>query len=217
MARTGRRPGSSGTRERIAAAAQQTFAESGFDGATIRSIARRAGVDPALVHHYFGSKEELFVATMQLPFDPQQLVRALVAGGLDGVGERLIRFAVGVWRQPGLQPVVQGIARSATSDERAAASLRRLLESTLLPAIRGLGVDHPDLRASLLWAMLMGVIFGRFVVRVTPLAEADPEELVHLLAPTLQTVLSAPLGEAAAVTPARAPADAGAVARGSVG
>lgn len=193
MARTGRRPGSSGTRERISASARQAFAESGFEGATIRSIAGRAGVDPALVHHYFGSKEELFVATMQLPFDPQRLAEMLAAGGLDGIGERLIRFAVGVWRQPGLQLVVQGIARSATSDERAAASLRRLLETTLLPAVRRLGVDHPDLRASLLWAQIMGVIFGRFVVRVTPIAEADPEEMVRLLAPALQAVMTAPL------------------------
>jgi len=194
MARSGRRPGATGTRERIAAAATEAFAAAGFDGATIRGIARQAGVDPALVHHYFGSKERLFVATMRLPFDPAQLAATLVSGGIDGIGERIMRFAVGVWSQPGVRPVVQGIARSAASDQQAAAILRGLLEATLLPAIRSLGVDQPELRASLLWSLVIGIVFGRFVVQVSPLAEADPEELVTLVAPALQAVLGGPVG-----------------------
>lgn len=193
MARTGRRPGTSPTRARIAEAATAAFAASGFDGATIRGIARQAGVDPALVHHYFGSKEQLFVATMRLPFDPDQLARTLVSGGVDGLGERMMRFAVGIWEQPGLRPVIQGIARSAASDEQAAAILRGLLESILLPAVRSLGIDQPDLRAALLWSQIMGVVFGRFLVQVAPLAETDPEQVVAIMAPALQATLSGPL------------------------
>jgi AcrR family transcriptional regulator len=200
MPRSGRRPGSGGTRERIASAATEAFAAAGFDGATIRGIARQAGVDPALVHHYYGSKERLFVATMQLPFDPAQLAQTLVSGGVDGIGERIMRFAVGVWEQPGLRPVVQGIARSAASDPQAAAILRGLLEATLLPAIRNLGVDQPELRASLLWSQVIGVVFGRFVVQVSPLAEADPEDLVAIVAPALQATISGPIGRVAPVS-----------------
>jgi AcrR family transcriptional regulator len=200
MPRSGRRPGSGGTRERIASAATEAFAAAGFDGATIRGIARQAGVDPALVHHYYGSKERLFVATMQLPFDPAQLAQTLVSGGVDGIGERIMRFAVGVWEQPGLRPVVQGIARSAASDPQAAAILRGLLEATLLPAIRSLGVDQPELRASLLWSQVIGVVFGRFVVQVSPLAEADPEDLVAIVAPALQATISGPIGRVAPVS-----------------
>lgn len=193
MARTGRRPGSNPTRARIAEAATAAFAASGFDGATIRGIARRAGVDPALVHHYFGSKEQLFVATMQLPFDPARLSDILADGGVDGAGERMMQFAVGIWGQPGLRPVVQGVARSAASDRRAAAMLRDLLEAVLVPAIRALGVDQPELRAAVLWSQIIGVVFGRFVVEVDPLTEADPDVLVALLGPALQATMTGPM------------------------
>jgi AcrR family transcriptional regulator len=193
MGRTGRRPGASGTRERIASAATRGFAASGFDGASIRSIAREAGVDPALVHHYFGSKERLFVETMNLPFDPARLAQAIVAGGVDGVGERIMRFATEVWERPGLLPIVQGIARSAVSDPGAAGMLRNLFEATLLPAIRELGVDHPELRATIVWSQVIGVVLGRFVIQVPPLVQASPEALVAVVAPALQASLTSPI------------------------
>jgi AcrR family transcriptional regulator len=193
MGRTGRRPGATGTRERIAIAATRAFAEAGFDGASIRGIAREAGVDPALVHHYFGSKEHLFVETMDLPFDPQQLARAIVAGGVDGVGERIMQFAIGVWEQPGLRLITQGIARSVVGDPRAGGTVRHLLEATLLPAIRELGVDHPELRAELVWSQVIGIVLGRFVVGMSPLAEASADDLVAIVAPALQATLTSPM------------------------
>jgi AcrR family transcriptional regulator len=195
MPRTGRRPGATGTRERIVAAAQQAFADAGFDGATIRRIGADAGVDPALIHHYFGSKEELFIASMRLPFDPQELARTITQGGVDGVGERIMRFAIGIWRQPGLRSVITGVARSAASDERAAGLLRDLLARTLLPAVEQLGLDHAELRASLLWSEIIGLVFGRFVVGVPALAQADPELLASVMAPILQATLTAPIPE----------------------
>ena len=193
MARTGRRPGTSGTRERILVAARAAFAEAGFEGATIRGIARAAGVDPALVHHYFGSKEQLFVAGMQLPFDPAQLVDAITEGGIEGAGERIARFALRVWMAPGSRPVLVGVARSAVSDERAAATLRGLMERTLLPAARGLGVDQPELRASLVWSQIVGLFFGRYILRVGPLVEVGPDELASAVAPLLQQALTGPI------------------------
>jgi AcrR family transcriptional regulator len=193
MPKTGRRPGATGTRERIVTAAQHAFGELGFDGATVRGIAREAGVDAALVHHYFGSKQQLFVASMQLPFDPGELAHVLADGGLEGLGQRIMRFAVGVWEQPASQRVMVGISRSAVTDPRAAATLRAMLESTLLPIIRDLGVDHAELRASLIWSQIVGVLFGRYIIGVRPLAEADPDELVARVGPLLQETLTGPM------------------------
>jgi AcrR family transcriptional regulator len=193
MPRTGRRPGTTGTRQRILDSAQHAFAASGFDGATIRGIAREAGVDPALVHHYFGSKQQLFVASMQLPFDPGELKTIIGRGGLDGIGERIMGFAIRVWRQPGLQPILVGVARSAVSDERAAAVLRELLATTLLPAFQDLGVDHPELRAGMVWSQIIGLVLGRFVIGVPGLADADLEELARVYAPLVQAAVTEPM------------------------
>jgi len=193
MPRTGRRPGATGTRDRIVNAAQDEFGELGFEGGTLRGIGRRAGVDPALVHHYFGSKQQLFVASMQLPFDPSELAHVLADGGIHGLGERIIRFAVGVWEQPAGRRVMVGISRSAVTDPRAADALRSMLESTLLPIIRRLGVDHAELRASLIWSQIVGVLFGRYIIRVGPLAEADPDDLVQRVGPLLQETLTRPM------------------------
>lgn len=193
MPRTGRRPGTTGTRDRILTAAQQAFADAGFDGATIRRIAGDAGVDPALVHHYFGSKEELFVSSMRLPFDPHELARTISQGGVEGAGERIMQFAATIWRQHGLRTIVTGVARSAASDERAAGLLRDLLARTLLPAVEELGLDQAELRASLVWSEVMGLVLGRFVVAVPALAEADPDLLAAVMAPILQATLTAPI------------------------
>jgi AcrR family transcriptional regulator len=190
MARTGRRPGTSGSRERILAAARAAFAEGGFEGATIRGIARSAAVDPALVHHYFGTKEQLFVASIELPFDPSGLVDAITEGGVDGVGERIARFALGVWAEPQARAVLVGVFRSAARDERAAATLRGLLERTLLPAVRALELDQPELRAAMAWSQLVGLFLGRYVLRVTPLVTVSGEDLVAVMAPILQRTVT---------------------------
>jgi AcrR family transcriptional regulator len=193
MARTGRRPGAQGTRERIREAAQETFAHAGFDGATIRAIASRAGVDPALIHHYFGSKQELFVASMQLPFDPAAVFPPLLAGDRSTLGERLASLAIRLWEEPATRPVMFGIARSATSDARAAAALRGLFETQLLPAIRGLGIDEADLRAALAWSQLVGFALARYVLQVRPLTEAKTARLAAALGSQLQAALTGPL------------------------
>ena len=94
--RTGRRPGNPDTRQAVLDAARATFAESGFDGASIRRIAGRAGVDPALVHHYFGTKDDLFMATVELPVNLPALLHRVGAAGLDGLGERLVTTILSV-------------------------------------------------------------------------------------------------------------------------
>jgi AcrR family transcriptional regulator len=203
MARTGRRPGSPDTRERVRHAAQEAFAASGFEQATIREIARRAGVDPALVHHYFGSKEELFVASMQLPEEIGTRLPAVLGGERAGVGQRLADLAMSLWEDEPTRLVILGIARSATSDPRAAAALRDLLESTLLPRVRGLGVDQPELRATLAWSQLVGLAIGRYVLGVGVLADVEPGRLAAIAGPLLQQALTGPLPAAPDGSPDR--------------
>jgi AcrR family transcriptional regulator len=190
VARSGRRPGTPATRSRILAAARESFSERGFDGASIRDVARRASVDPALVHHYFGTKQRLFVAAMEWPVDPAILLPAIAAGDPSRVGERLARLIVDLWENPAVQPIVVGLIRSAASDPVAAAMLRELIVTGPFASLTEL-VGGPDagLRASLVGSQLVGLAFARYVVRVEPLASADRETLVRALAPTLQAYL----------------------------
>ncbi|HEY3522575.1 MAG TPA: TetR family transcriptional regulator [Candidatus Limnocylindrales bacterium] len=195
MPRTGRRPGTPATRDRILDAARAGFAERGFDNASIRDVAARAGVDPALVHHYFGSKQQLFVAAMEWPIDPSVAIPRLAAGDLSGLGERLTRFVVELWEDPGFQPVIVGLIRSAASDPVAARMLRELVEAGPLAALSGVvGGPEAALRAELVGSQLIGFAMARYILRVEPLASADRETVVSLLAPTLQRYLTASSG-----------------------
>ena len=195
MARTGRRPGESGTRDAILDAARESFAERGFTGTSVRAIAARAGVDPALVHHYFGTKDGLFAAAMQPPVDPAAVAPVLLEPGLDGLGERLVRFFLSVWEQPVPRARVQAILRSALTEEAAAALLRDFVTREVLGRVAA-AVDAPDapLRASLVGSQLVGLGMLRYIVRVEPLASADGETVVAAVAPTLQRYLTGEIG-----------------------
>jgi AcrR family transcriptional regulator len=195
MARTGRRPGASGTREAILAAAREGFAELGFSGTSVRAVAARAGVDPALVHHYFGTKDELFAAALELPFDPAAIAPSLLEGGPEGLGERLIRFFLQVWEQPEGQVRFQAILRSAVTQDAAAGLLRDFVTRQILGRVAA-ALDEPDasLRASLVGSQLVGLGVLRYIVGVEPLASADPETVVAAVAPTLQRYLTGDLG-----------------------
>jgi AcrR family transcriptional regulator len=192
--RTGRRPGSGDTRAQVLLAARTSFGELGFDGTTIRHVAARAGVDPALVHHYFGSKQQLFVAAMELPLDLPAMVPRLLEGPRDQLGERFVRYVLELWETPAFRPLLLGVVRSATTDPIAAAMLRQLLaEGPFLVLARA--IDQPDatLRATLAGSQLIGLALARYVVAVEPLASAPPEVLVRALAPTVQRYLAGDL------------------------
>ena len=203
MPRTGRRRGAPETRERILAAARAGFAEHGFDGASIRDVAARAGVDPALVHHYFGSKQRLFVAAMEWPFDPAVAIPRFVGGDPVGRGERVARFVVDLWEDPGFQPVVVGLIRSAASDAGAAHMLRELVEAGPLAALSGVVGPDARLGVELVASQLIGLAMARYVLRVEPLASADRETLVRLLAPTIEGYLAASSGSESSAPTAR--------------
>jgi AcrR family transcriptional regulator len=185
--RPGRRPGSSGAREQILAAARHSFGTVGYAASTVRGIARAADVDPALVHHYFGTKEELFAAALDFPVDPKPLIAQVVDAGLDGLGERIARTFLGVWDgTPGQGPML-ALLRSAVSDPTAAQSARDFVTGVVLePLARAVGPhETATLRASLVASQLLGVAMARYVVRVEPLASAPAD----VLAPRLGAVL----------------------------
>jgi AcrR family transcriptional regulator len=191
MARTGRRPGASHTREAILDAARESFAERGFSDTSVRAVAARAGVDSALVHHYFGTKDRLFAAAMELPFDPAAVAPALLEPGLEGLGERLVRFFLRVWDEPAPRARIQAILRSALTQEAAAALLREFVTRELIGRIAAaVGTPDAPLRATLVGAQLVGLGLLRYIIRVEPLASADPEAVVAAIAPTLQRYLT---------------------------
>ncbi|MGH2499648.1 MAG: TetR family transcriptional regulator [Candidatus Limnocylindria bacterium] len=196
MPRTGRRPGRSGTREKILEAARSQFTRHGYDRATIRAIAAAARVDPALVLHYFGAKEGVFLAAMELPADPARFVPMLVAPGLDGIGERMVRFYIETWDSPEGASLI-GLLRSAVSNEKAAAMLREFLERAVLGRLAlALTIDHPKLRGSLAGSQLMGLAMMRYVVRLEPFASAGADELARWAGPAVQRCFTGELGPA---------------------
>jgi AcrR family transcriptional regulator len=192
--RAGRRPGSSGTREAIENAARRNFGELGYERTTIRAIAEEAGVDPALVVHFFGSKQQLFVAVIDLPFAPEEVLPTILAGDRDGVGERFARFIVGVLENENARSVVTGMVRAATSEPEAARMLRELISRRIFAAIAAsLGAEDAELRATLVGSQVVGLVVARYIVAVEPLASLDPDRLVAALAPNFQRYLIGPL------------------------
>ncbi|MFF3451389.1 TetR family transcriptional regulator [Streptomyces sp. NPDC002667] len=182
------------TRDRILEAAREEFSERGYEKTSIRGIAKSAGVDSALVHHYFGTKEQVFEAAIEVAFAPALgAPEKLVEGSLDGVGERLTRFVLGIWENPTSRTPLLAIVRSAVNNDTAAAVFRRLVAAQLLRRIAG-RLDLPDaeLRAELAAAQLVGVAMLRHVIKVEPLASADLELIVAKVAPVVQGHLTNP-------------------------
>ncbi|MGW6984798.1 TetR/AcrR family transcriptional regulator [Streptomyces sp. NPDC054932] len=180
-----------GTQERIRRAAREVFAERGYDKTSVRGIARVAGVDPALVHHYFGTKDDLFAAAIEVSIEPALVVPAIVGEGPEGIGERLARYFLGVWENPVTRVPLLAVIRSALTHEAAAKVLRQLVLRRLLERVAAdLDVPDPTFRAELAASHMVGIAILRYVVQVEPLASADPEKIVALVAPTLQRYLT---------------------------
>jgi AcrR family transcriptional regulator len=192
--RAGRRPGNSGTREAIERAARRQFAELGYDRTSVRQVAIEAGVDPGLVTHFHGTKQQLFVAVADLPFDPPAVLPGLLAGDPAGAGARLARFVAGVLETEEGRRRVTGLVRAAASEPAAARMVReRIARELLTPLAAQLGADEPALRASLVAAQMVGLVMARHVVAVEPLASLPAERLADAIAPVLQRYLTEPL------------------------
>jgi AcrR family transcriptional regulator len=193
-ARPGRRPGDSGTRDAIRAAARAQFAEQGYDRTSLRSIALQAGVDPTLVSHFFGSKQQLFAEVMQLPFEPAQVIPRIVAGDPAGIGARLAGFVISVLESPEGAARLTGLVRAAASEDAAAAVVReRVSRDVLGPLAAALGSDQPQLRGSLVGSQVVGMVMARYVVRIEPLASLAADRVVAIIGPVLQHYLAEPL------------------------
>jgi AcrR family transcriptional regulator len=151
-------------------------------------------VDPALVLHYFGSKDNLFLATIELPFEPEAVVPTLLAGDVDTLGERVARFVVGLLEDATARGRVLAVIRAAASEPAAAQLLRGLIEQRIRdPIAHSLGAADAELRAALMGSQVVGLVMARYVVGVEPLASLAPDELAPILAPTFQRYLAEPL------------------------
>jgi AcrR family transcriptional regulator len=192
--RRGRRPGGTDTKAALLEAARAVFAEQGYDGATVRAIATRAGVDAAMVNHWFGSKEGLFVqAVLQLPFDPAELIERLAEGPSDTLGERIVRTFLTTWDATGGGHFT-ALVRSVSSQEQAAHLLNDFFVKQVFSRIAGsVAPDRAQFRGSLVGSQMVGMGIARYVVKFEPLASADIETMVAAVAPNVQRYLTGDL------------------------
>jgi AcrR family transcriptional regulator len=181
----GRRPGPTVTRDAILRAARTLFAERGYDGTTVRAIAAAAGVNQGLVHHFFGRKESVFAAAVDLPVDPAAVLPRVLAGPPEQLGERMARLVLSLWAEPATRAPLLALLRSATANEQAAGMLRDLLGRLVFARFAAATGADPT-RVAAAAGQAVGLMLLRYVIRVEPLASAPDEEIVALLAPTIQ-------------------------------
>ena len=190
MTRTGRRPGTSDTRDQILAVARRRFATRGYDATSLRGIATDAKVDPALLIHYFGTKEGLFTAATGLPTGLSEVFAGQEGQTLRDFAESLVRSYLRFVDSDQSRNAILALVRSAVSNEKAAAMLREFLAAELLPVIASrTGHENAPVRAGLVAAQLMGVAMLRHVVRLDPVARATADEIVALVAPVIEHYL----------------------------
>jgi AcrR family transcriptional regulator len=198
--RSGRRPGESGTRDAILDAARLRFAEHGYDRATIRDIAARASVDPALVIHYFGTKETLFAEALELPVEPTEILTPGMAAGPDLLGVTIVRTFLETWEPAETRVRLTAMLRSALTNEAAMGMIRDLLVREVFgPITAALGVPDAQLRATLVGSQFVGLAIMRYIGRIEPLASASVDDVVAAIGPTVQRYLKGDLGAGAKV------------------
>ena len=193
--RSGRRRGSPDTRESILDAARRLFADKGFDATTVRAIAADAGVDPAMIHHFWGTKEELFRATLQFPIDPATEIPEITAGGTDEIGVRLARTFVRIWDSP-VGTTGAALIRSAMSNDWTLRLMREFLTTQILRrVVAELDLDPKEapLRVSLVASQLAGLAMMRYIIKLEPLASLPSDQVVTLVGPTIQRYVTGSL------------------------
>jgi AcrR family transcriptional regulator len=194
---SGRRAGDSGTREAILNAARTQFIDSGYRGATIRSVAAAAGVDPALVLHFFGNKEALFAVAVRPPVDPGAPLGEALDRAPESAGAALVEFLLDAWDSEDTNRTMLAIVRSAMTEEVAARMVREQIVRTVARTLAAHGIDRPEYRAALAATQMAGIAIGRYVVGFAPLVEAGRSELIEAFGPTIQRYLTGTLGEEA--------------------
>jgi AcrR family transcriptional regulator len=194
--RGGRRKGESSTREDILAAAANQFAELGYDRATLRSIAAEAAVDQKLIAHFFGNKQQLFIASVGLPINPAELLSTIIAGDRETIGDRITDVIVSILETPEIHQKMAGLIRAASAEPEAARMVREFLTREVFgPAAQKLAIDHAELRVNLVGSQIVGLMTARYIVGVEPLASASPRLVAAVIGETLSRYLLDPLPE----------------------
>jgi AcrR family transcriptional regulator len=189
-AKRGRRPGPSTTRADILDAARALFGRHGYEGATLRMIADAARVDPALVARSFGDKDGLFLAAVQWPWDPAEVVPAVAAGPKRRAGHRIARLVIETWEDPAQRAPIVALLTSTGTSEIARALLRDFVTLRVqVPFVRACGFDQPELRGALLSAQHLGLCTARYVVAIEPLASMDADDLIEIAGASAQHLL----------------------------
>lgn len=194
----GRRPGPSRSRAAILEAARDEFARRGFDVVTVRQIAARAGVDPAMITHHFGTKQQLFLAALDVSFDPAAEIAQVVEGPADELAARLLTRLLAVWDSPVGVSAIAAVRTAVQRDDTVGLVRDLALTRALRPLMETMsGTPAERLwRANLVGSQVIGLVFARYVLRLEPLASAPHAEVVAALAPTLQRYLTGPVDPA---------------------
>jgi AcrR family transcriptional regulator len=194
-ARRGRRGGTAASRDHILDAARRQFAEHGFEGTSLRQVARAAGVDPAMVHHFFQGKDELFALSVELPADPAQVLSGVADSDPGQRAGLIIRAVLRLWESPA-QPSMVAFLRGTLGSKAKTALLREVVNRTVISRIM-VGIpgtpEEVALRGDLVATQMVGLMMVRYVVRLEPLASAEPEDVVRLIAPNVQRYLTGDL------------------------
>ena len=187
MARSGRRPGATDTRAAILTAAQAEFADKGYDRATIRGIAAGAKVDPALVHHYFGTKEDLFAASIDLPIRPSELADTVMAEGVESAGRNITTIFFTTWENPVTRAPLLAMLRGAFDTRHGADVLREFFGTAMLGRVAGL-IPGPEaeIRVALAVSHLIGVAVLRYVLGFPSLSDVPVARLIDEMSPKIQ-------------------------------
>lgn len=173
-------------------AARGLYARQGYLTTTIKGVASAAGVAPDLVRRYFNNREELFAAALRLPFDPVSSIITLLHPGIDGLGERMVRWTIEMLDDPAVREQIGLMVRDAKSAANVVTTLREFVESVIIDRIAAaLRVPDARMRVVLATSYLMGVAGSRYVLRMEPLASASADEIVRMVAPAVQTALTA--------------------------
>ncbi|MBW9204524.1 TetR family transcriptional regulator [Mumia sp. zg.B53] len=197
----GRRPGAPDTRGEIVVAARAELAQRGYDGTSIRAVARRARVDPALVHHYFKDKQRLVRAALALPVDPVVALGPVLVASTDDAGSAFVRAMLTAWDDPANREAVVAMARSGLGSADQGAIVRdAILDGPVRELLRRHRPDAPPAVPALLLAEMVGLVAARYLLEVEPLATMTVDELVAVVGPTVQSYLGL---DALATSPAR--------------
>ena len=195
MSAAGRRPGNADTRGEIVEAAKRVFADRGYDGTSLRGVAREAGVDPALVHHYFDGKAALFVAAMALPFDPRQVKEH--AAGLEYSGSRTIEGFLTMWDlAEGTGSSFASCLSAMAASSNVADAMREFVNERVWSVLRHNDGETEALRrrrTAMVSSQLMGLAFARYILRVAPMSTASPKQIGRWVGPTLDRYVNEPI------------------------